>query len=180
MARINVGEKLPNFAVDTSMKKETCFLEIAGGKPTMFVVLRYIGCPSCRYDVHMINENIAKFEEKGVNVAVVMQSTIENLDKALADADIKFPIVADPDMNIYKTLSIEPAKDMAGLVGGQMEKLQAKGAACKELGFEHGEYEGIEEQLPAFFYVDADLTVKEAHYANSIVDMPTVEDMLAK
>lgn len=179
MAIINVGEKLPDFKVDTSKKRNSSFLEIAGGKPTMFVVLRYIGCPSCRYDVHVLSQKYAEFEKKGVNVAVVMQSSVENLEKALEGANVPFPIVADADMNVYKTLSIEPAKDMAGLVGGDMEKLQAKGAKCKELGFEHGEYEGIEEQLPAFFYVDADLTVKVAHYAKTIVDMPTADDMLA-
>lgn len=178
MARINVGEKLPDFQVDTSLMRGTSFSAIAGGKPCMFVVLRYIGCPSCRYDVHMLTLKYAEFQAKGVNVAVVMQSTIENLEESLKDADVPFAIVSDPDMKIYKELSIDPAKDMAGLVGGQMEKLQAKGAECKKLGFEHGKYEGIEEQLPAFFYTDADLTVKVAHYAESIVDMPTADDML--
>ncbi|MDO4459529.1 MAG: redoxin domain-containing protein [Clostridia bacterium] len=179
MARITAGEKLPDFKVDTSKKRGTSFSEIAGGKPTMFVVLRYIGCPSCRYDVHCLAEKYSEFEAKGVNVAVVMQSSIENLEKALADANIPFPIVADTDMQVYKTLAIDPAKDMPGLVGGDMEKLQAKGAKCQALGFEHGEYEGIEEQLPAFFYVEGDLTVKVAHYGTTIMDMPTAEDMLA-
>ena len=179
MARISIGEKLPDFKVDTSMKRGTSFSEIAGGKPAMFVVLRYIGCPSCRYDVHVLTQKYSEFQAKGVNVAVVMQSTVENLEESLKDAAVPFPIVSDPDMKIYNELSVEPAKDMAGLVGGDMEKLQAKGAECAKLGFEHGKYEGIEEQLPAFFYVEPDLTVKVAHYASTIVDMPTADDMLA-
>ena len=49
----------------------------------------------------------------------------------------------------------------------------------QRLGYTHGEYEGIEEQLPAFFYMNENLKVLTAHYAKGIGDMPTVEEMLA-
>ena len=49
----------------------------------------------------------------------------------------------------------------------------------QKLGYTHGEYEGIEEQLPAFFYLDKDLKVLTAHYAKGIGDMPTAEELLA-
>jgi len=46
--------------------------------------------------------------------------------------------------------------------------------------YAHGDYEGNEEQAPAFFYVDKDMTVLEAHYARTIVDMPLADEALAK
>ena len=60
-----------------------------------------------------------------------------------------------------------------------MKKFMKKREAIQELGFIHGEYEGIEEQLPAFFYMDEELKVLSAHYAKGIGDMPTAEEMLA-
>ena len=182
MARLNAGDKFPDFKVNTQYEDGTSISKIADGKPLMVVVLRYIGCTSCRFDVQMIHENHDEFVKKGVNVVVVMQSKVESLRRDLKDEPLSFPIISDPDYEIYNALDIRPAKDMEELRGNAED--QAKRLAKKEkiaaYGFKHGEYEGIEEQLPAFFYLNADLTVKEAHYARSIADMPTVEEMLAK
>ena len=75
MARLSAGSIFPDYTVSTQFEEETTIRRIAGGKPLMLVVLRYIGCPSCRYDVHMLQKNYEKFVEKGGSVAVVMQST---------------------------------------------------------------------------------------------------------
>ena len=109
-----------------------------------------------------------------------MQSKPEIVQRDLAGGTLPFHLICDEAQEIYKTLEINPAADMPSLLGDGLEKLQAKRAKVVEAGFVHGDYEGIEEQLPAFFYVDADLTVKEAHYAKNLMDMPTVDDMLAK
>ena len=180
MARLVPGDSFPDFTVTTQFESETSISKIAGGRPLMLVVLRYIGCPSCRYDVHRLQVNWEKFVEKGVSVAVVMQSTPEMIRKALADEPLSFPIICDPEFKIYNTLEVKPAASMKELGGSEasMAKFMEKRAAIQELGYAHGEYEGIEEQLPAFFYMDADLKVLTAHYADGIGDMPTAEEML--
>ena len=180
MAKLQVGDKMPNFIVNTEKENGTSFEKLVGGKPTMFMVLRYIGCTVCRYDVHVLTQKYQEFVDKGVNVVVVMQSTPEIVNRDLAGETLPFNLVCDAAQEIYKTLEIHAAADMPGLLGDSKEKLQAKGAAAAAAGFVHGDYEGIEEQLPAFFYVDADMTVTEAHYGKNIMDMPTVDEMLAK
>ena len=66
-------------------------------------------------------------------------------------------------------------------IGGVKEKvLAAKRAGVQKEGFVHGDYEGNEMQLPAFFHVQPDLTVVEAHYGQHIADIPTIDEMLAK
>ena len=180
MAKLVKGDKMPNFVLDTAFENGVSFEKIVGGKPTMFVVLRYIGYTVCRYDVHMITERYDEFVKKGVNVAVVMQSTPAMVQKDLDGATLPFYLVCDDQQEVYKTLDISPAPDMPSLVGTDMAALQAKGAQAAAAGFKHGEYEGNEQQLPAFFFVDGDMTVTEAHYATTIVDMPTVDEMLAK
>ena len=180
MARLVAGEKFPNFTVNTAFENGLTIEKIADGKPTMFCVLRYIGCTVCRYDVHVLTQRYNEFVEKGVNVVVVMQSKPEIVQRDLAGGTLPFHLICDEAQEIYKTLEINPAADMPSLLGDGLEKLQAKRAKVVEAGFVHGDYEGVEEQLPAFFYVDADLTVKEAHYAKNLMDMPTVDEMLAK
>lgn len=180
MAKLKVGDKFPNFKVDTAFENGLTIEQIVDGKPTMFMILRYIGCTVCRYDVHMLTQRYNEFKDKGVNVVVVMQSTPDKVQRDLAGDTLPFYLICDSQQEIYKALDILPAADMRALVGGDMAGLQAKSAAAAAAGFKHGDYEGNEQQLPAFFYVDGDLTVKEAHYAKTIVDMPTIDDMLAK
>ena len=180
MAKLVVGEKFPNFTVNTAFENGLTIEKIVDGKPTMFVVLRYIGCTVCRYDVHMLTVRHNEFAEKGTNIVVVMQSNPEIVQRDLNGGTLPFHLICDEAQEIYKTLEINAAKDKMELLGDGLEALQAKGAKAAAAGFVHGDYEGVEEQLPAFFYVDADLTVKEAHYAKSIMDMPTVDDMLEK
>ena len=174
------GDKFPNFTVNTAFENGLTIEKIVDGKPTMFMVLRYIGCTVCRYDVHVLTERYNEFVEKGVNVVVVMQSKPEIVQRDLAGDTLPFHLICDEAQEIYKTLEINAAANMQELLGDGMAKLQEKGAKAAAAGFAHGDYEGIEEQLPAFFYVDSDLTVKEAHYAKGIMDMPTVDEMLAK
>ncbi len=180
--RLQTGNLFPDMTVTTQFDENINLTEIMQGQPLMLVVLRYIGCTSCRYDVHMIQKNYERFVKKGVKVAVVMQSPVSTIQRDLKDEPLSFPIISDPEYTIYQSLDIQPAKDMAELIGPEEDKAKfmAKREDIVASGFTHGDYEGIEEQLPAFFYIDADMTIKEAHYARSIGDMPTVEEMLAK
>ncbi len=180
MPRLLKDDKMPNFTVNTATKSGTSIEELVGGKPTMFMVLRYIGCTVCIYDVHLLSQKYAEFTDKGVNVVVLMQSPVSTVLRDLKGNTLPFELICDDTLQIYKALEINPATDMAALIGDTMTEFKAKVAAATEAGFEHGDYEGIEEQLPAFFFVNPDLTVKEAHYASNIMDMPTVSEMLAK
>ena len=42
-------------------------------------------------------------------------------------------------------------------------------------GIKHGEYEGIETQLPALFIVDNEMNVTFAHYGKAAGDVPDIE-----
>lgn len=180
MAKLLKGQKFPDFVVDTHEKSGVKMSEIVGGKPTAILVIRYIGCTVCRYDVHQIEMNYQKFVDAGLNVCVVMQSTPENVNNDLKEtnATLSYPIICDSKQEIYETLDIKRAESMEALVSGDMAGLQAKGARARAAGFVHGVYEGNEQQLPAFFFVDGDMTAKVCHYATNIVDIPNVDDML--
>ncbi len=180
MPKLLVGEKMPNFTVNTVFENGLTIKDIVNSKKTMFMVLRYIGCTVCRYDVHLLTQKYQEFTDNNVNVVVVMQSTPSIAKRDLGDKTLPFYLICDEKQEIYKTLEINAASDMQELIGDSRPLIKEKSIAATEAGFVHGDYEGVEEQLPAFFIVDKDLTVLESHYAKNIMDMPTIEEMLSK
>ena len=70
-------------------------------------------------------------------------------------------------------MSIDPAASIKDAID---EKALKKIQAAKKLGLEHGEYEGNEDQLPAAFVIEPDLTVTYAHYAKTAGDIPDVDE----
>ncbi|MBQ1467225.1 MAG: redoxin domain-containing protein [Solobacterium sp.] len=180
MPRLNVGEKMPNFVFDTGFKQGLSVDTDFVGKKTVLWVLRYIGCTVCRYDCKLIADRYDEFTAKGAQVYVLMQSDPQHIkdDLERTNATLPFEIICDPEMKIYEALEIKPAESMEALLGGQMEKLKVKGAAAKEAGFSHGDYEGNEQQLPAMFILDEEGKATYVRYAENIVDLPTVDEVL--
>lgn len=62
---------------------------------------------------------------------------------------------------------------------GVLDELKEKGAAAREAGFVHGDYEGNEMQLPAMFIVNEDGIIEYVRYAKNIMDMPKIDEVLA-
>ena len=179
--KLKVGDVIPDMPVTTAYVTADTLYGLIGGKNTLIWAVRYIGCPPCHLDTRRLAERYDRFRAADANVVVVMQSDPAVFREATEGEDIPFDILCDPEMKFYKALEIEAAKDRDEMVGaalGGLEKLQAKGAACKELGYEHGKYEGDEMQLPAVFVVDGEGTVKYAHYARYIADLPPYDDMV--
>lgn len=180
MAVLKKGDRMPDFKVTTATKENISLKELCAGKPTFLAVLRYIGCTVCRYDVHVMEARYDEFVKKGAQVLFVMQSTPEMVRNDLKEHALPFEIICDPNYEIYNGLEIMAASSMAELAPPEvMEALMAKGKAAGEAGFSHGEYEGIEEQLPATFLIGQDGIVKYAHYGKNIMDKPDVDEMLA-
>ena len=175
--RLIAGTAIPEFTYNTADEQNLSFTASLKGS-TVLWVLRYIGCPVCRLDIYEIMQNYERFKEKNAQVFVVLQSEAEHLKKELAETPVPFTIISDPDLKIYDLFEIRPAKSKAALAGTNLIKTIRKLSAAGKAGFKHGDYEGIEEQLPAMFIIDESGTVQYAHYAGSIADMPSVAEVL--
>lgn len=178
MSRININDTLPDFQITTSLHDDVKLSDLVKQK-TVFWIIRYIGCTVCRYDVHLLANNYQKIKDKGYDLFVVMQSDKAHIISELKDANIPFEIICDNKQEIYKTLEINPAASKEDMVKNK-EKLAAKVANAKALGFKHGYYEGDELQLPALLITDKDLKVTYVHYGNDITDMPSVDELIEK
>ena len=182
MSKLTVGSQFPDFKFNTGYKTGlTVNEEVKKAEKTIFWVLRYIGCTTCRYDVHLLSQRYAEFKALGAQILVVMQSEPATVQNDLKDSPLPFEIICDVDQEIYKTLEIratETREERQPTSPEDIAKWQTKIAAVKASGFVHGKYEGNEQQLPAFFVTDSDAKVLYAHYAANSIDMPTVDEAL--
>ncbi|MBR5521666.1 MAG: AhpC/TSA family protein [Oscillospiraceae bacterium] len=175
------GAKMPDFTyLSPYAEGEKKFSEYAQGKKTYVVFLRYFGCTVCRLDLHIYAQRMKEFEEKGAQLMVVLQSDPNLVKEEAPLGTFPYEIACDPSQAVYKQFEIEPAKSMLKLIGGGLMSAVKKMNAAKKFGFEHGEYEGNEQQLPAMVLVDEKGEIEFSHYAKNLVDMPGVDEMLAK
>ena len=186
MAKLEKGMKMPNFKLDTvfgtEIVRDVTFEQLVDGKPTFFWFQRYIGCPPCRMDVHLLSVAHPEFVEKGANIVVVMQSKPEIVLRDMNGQTLPFHLVCDPTESLYKELEIgsfDP-NNRGEMNEAEQARMAVKIQGMKENGYEHGDYEGNEEQAPGWFYIDEDMTVIEAHYGNYTADMPLADEALAK
>ena len=175
------GTKMPDFTyLSPYAEGEKIFAEFAQGKKTFVVFLRYYGCTVCRLDLHIYAQRMAEFTAKGAQLMVVLQSDPNLVKEEAPLGTFPYEIACDPTQAVYKQFEIEPAKSMLKLIGGGLVSAVKKMNAAKKFGFEHGEYEGNEQQLPAMVLVDENGTITFSHYAKNLVDLPGVDEMLAK
>lgn len=179
--KLTKGTKMPEFTyLSPYSEGQQSFEAFSNGKKTYVVFLRYFGCTVCRLDLHIYSQRMKEFAEKGAQLMVVLQSEPKTVADEAPQGTFPFEIACDPKMNIYKQFEISAAKSKLALVGGGLFKALKKMKAAKAFGFEHGKYEGIEEQLPAMVLVGADGQIEFVHYAKNLADMPSVDEMLAK
>ncbi|MPN17534.1 hypothetical protein SDC9_164888 [bioreactor metagenome] len=180
MERLKVGDKMPDLTFKTARGETKTIAEAIGGKPSFFLILRYIGCTVCRYDIHMLAIRYEEFEKKGAQVFIVQQSSAQTIREELNGSLPPYDIICDPDFAIYKALKVTPAKNREELIPPDVQPaLKAEVAKANAAGFFHGRYEGIEEQLPAVFLTDAEGIVQYACYSKNIMDKPDFDEMLA-
>ena len=173
--KLSPGMKIQDIIYNTPFCSNQSLADRSAEHKTLLLFLRYYGCTLCQYDMLLLKEQYDKIRATGGEVKVVLQSDPTLLAEELGSPEVyPFEIICDPDGVLYQLFEVNPAASMAELGGGNvLEKIKA----AKERGLTHGRYEGIEEQLPAAFVVDGNLSVTYAHYGKNGSDIPDVSQM---
>lgn len=181
MAKLQVGDKMPSFTFQTESQSGLTTESVLRGGRTVFWVLRYIGCTTCRYDVHQIAARYGDFQKRGVQVYVVMQSDPAVVREDLKESPLPYHIICDQDQAIYHTLEIPATatkEERMPTSPEDLAKWEAKKQKVKEAGFVHGKYEGNEQQLPALLLWIRTVVLSTHIMRRTVSHMPTVEEML--
>ncbi len=138
MTKLEIGQIMPDFEYVTPFSSGHTLEETAAKAPkTALVFLRYWGCPLCQYDIHLLAQAHAELTAKGGQLLIVLQSDPKGLaEKLERENALPFPIICDPEQQLYKAFCIEPASSMA-----KMADLKMVGRIIKatKLGFKHGQ-----------------------------------------
>lgn len=174
MAKLVKGDKFPAAKIVSLKKGDTNVSElIAKSGKTAIVFLRYYGCSLSQFDVATYAKGFNEITADGNSLVVGIQSTPDSIKKQ-CPIDVPFDIICDPEAKLYKELDIQPVDSMDKAAGEMTVKKIEFLRSTTDI--QHGDFEGIEEQLPAYFVVDADMNVLVAHYSAEMGDVPTIED----
>lgn len=148
--KLKVGDKAPLFKLESYNAGTIDLSELIGNQKIALIFSRYFGCPICQVDLKHLLDRKAEIEGKGAKILYITQSGEEIGKKFVEEKVISFPVIPSSKEELYAEYGL-------GMMGaGAVAKLLGKLKEAKELGFEHGEYEGWEKQGPGQFVIDTD------------------------
>ena len=137
----------------------------------MLSFYRYAACPLCNLRVHQLIQLHDSYIAKNLHLIAVFQSPPESIRKYAGRQNMPFPVIADPERNLYHQYGVESS--WPGFIMGSLRLASVASALMK--GFFPGKMEGVKSMVPADFLIGPDLTVRVAYYGSDIGDHLPIE-----
>ncbi len=170
--RIQPGQPAKNFSTEDISGNAITLTDYAG-RSVMLSFYRYAACPLCNLRVHHLIQHHASFLERNLNLVAVFQSPPESIRRYVGRQNIPFPVIADPERNLYRLYGVESS--WPGFIRGSLRLSMVTSALMK--GFLPGKMEGIKSMVPADFLIGPDSTIRVAYYGGDIGDHLPIEQI---
>ena len=164
-----VGDEAPLFKLDSFNAGSVDLAEFKGQK-TVVIFSRYFGCPICLVDLSTLMKRKAEIEDKGAKILYITQSGEKIAQEYIEKESIDFPVIPNSKDELYAKYGL------GVMTAGAFTEIRSKLKEAKELGIEHGEYEGYEKQSPGFFVIDEDGII--IHASTGWLDVDRILSML--
>ncbi len=171
--KLTIGQPAPDFSYNSPWRVDLRFHETLNQMPTLLIFLRYIGCPLCQLRIAELKNDFMKFNEKGVQLLIVLQSQPENIRNLISENQMPVTLICDPDEKIFGRYGVKSGN----FLQYAPPSVVMKAVKARIKGFKHGLSEGKEMQLPAVFLVGKEKTIQYAHYGKNIDDVPTNDEL---
>ena len=159
----------------------TISLDDYAGKRLLLSFFRNAACAICNLRVHELIERYPAYHRSGLEILAVFESPRENILQYVGRQDAPFPIVADPQAQLYGLYGVEVSEDKVAKTMSMPETQATIGAAAAH-GFALTPEAGSNfDRMPADFLIGPDLIVQHAHYAEYVMDhlpFETIEHFL--
>ncbi len=162
--RIQAEQRAPDFqAVDVFGHPVS--LQALQGRMVLLSFYRYASCPLCNLRVRDLREAAPGLAAAGVAMVGVFQSDAASIRRHAGRLPLPFPLVADPDMELYRSYAVERS-------WVAMLRWPTLVAAVRALaaGFRPGRIDGPVDRTPADFLIGPDGRVVLAHYGRHLDD----------
>lgn len=140
------------------------------GGMTLLSFFRNAACAICNLRVHQLIERYPAYQQRGLRIITVFESPQARILQYVAKQDAPFPIIADPQAELYTRYGVESSsvKVAATMTRAETPAVIQQAAAH---GFALTPEEGSNfDRMPADFLLTYDLRVVAAHYANYVMD----------
>lgn len=108
---LNIGDDTPSFDLSAIDGRRVRLSDYAGGY-VLVAFLRYAGCPWCNLAVHRLAVEQPLLKDTGCEIITFIQSPKESIETNIMGRHKltpRFPIIADPEMNIYEQFGVKPS-----------------------------------------------------------------------
>ena len=169
MTKIIAGQPIPEFSVEDIKGKVQTQQNYIGQK-WMLSFFRYASCPACNLRIHELTKVYDELQEKGLSILAVFESPKESISQYVGKNDLPFPIIPDPDRNLYKQFGVDSSWIKFVLGAPTVMKALLNGIFP-------GKMEGDLAMVPADFLIDEDGSIHTAYYGKNIGDHIPIEQI---
>src|SRR6266480_3372432 len=177
--KARMGDVFPRLELTASSGQPVTIPDPAGD----FVHLqfrRFAGCPICNLHLRSIVRRYDEIRSHGIREVVVFHSTVAELAKY--EAELPFPLIADPERELYRRLGVErragsllSTRALGAAIAGQTAA-RARRSTMRALG--PIKPTGGVLGLPADFLIAPDGRVAAVKYGEHAYDQWTVDELL--
>lgn len=138
---------------------------------------RNVGCPICNLRFHEVEARMPEWAAKGLVSIAVYESTGDNLRAYMDDERPATLLIPDPFEELYALYHVErsTAKLMKGMLHGAMGKM----SRGKKLFTKKIKQDGHMDRIGAEFLIDAEGTLRVAHYGAYLGDHLALDSIAA-
>ncbi len=138
------------------------------GRWLLLSFYRNAACALCNLRVHELISKHAEYQAKGLDMLAVFESPRANMLQYVGKQDAPFPLIADPEAQLYDLYGVETSESKVQATMAAPEG-QARVQAAAAAGFALTKEEGSNfYRMPADFLIDPEGIIREAYYSDLI------------
>ena len=167
--QIQAGTPAPLFYVEDIFGAPINLQDYAG-KTMLLSFFRNAACAICNLRVHQLIQRYPAYQRSSLELLAVFESPRENILQYVGKQDAPFPIIADPQAQLYTLYGVETSEEK---VAQTMQMPEAEGIIHEAAahGFALTQEAGSNfYRIPADFLIGPNLIVQYAHYASYVTD----------